>query len=85
MNSMSSIPETNACRPVGMAEMAIAVRSSSKWLTGKPRTTPTIPMNATAVHQGALASSPRGAACRQGCDDLHAAVTLRRWNSGSQP
>ena len=32
-----------------MAEIAIAVPSSSNWPTGMPRTSPTITMNATAV------------------------------------
>ena len=45
-----SRPDTNAGMPVGMAEIAIAVPSSSSWVNPTPRTTPTTTMNATALH-----------------------------------
>ena len=45
-----SRPETNAGMPVGIAETAIAVPSSIRSSNGSPRITPTITMNATAVH-----------------------------------
>ncbi len=41
-------PETNAGMPVGIAEIAIAVPSSSTSLKSSPRATPTITMKATA-------------------------------------
>ena len=41
-------PETNAGMPVGIAEIAIAVPSSSTSLKSSPRATPTATMNATA-------------------------------------
>ena len=43
-----SRPETNAGMPVGIAEIAIAVPSSSTSLKSSPRATPTTTMNATA-------------------------------------
>ena len=47
---IDSRAETNAGRPVGIAEMAIAVPSSSRSCSGVPRIAPTMTMNATAVH-----------------------------------
>ena len=46
---IDSRPDTNAGRPVGIAEIAIAVPSSSTSLNVSPRATPTTTMNATAV------------------------------------
>ena len=43
-------PDTNAGMPVGIAEIAIAVPSSSTSLKSSPRATPTTTMNATAPH-----------------------------------
>ena len=45
-----SRPETNAGMPVGIAEMAIAVPSSSSSFAGVPRIVPTITITATAPH-----------------------------------
>ncbi len=45
-----SNPETNAGMPVGIAEIAIAVPSSSSSSTGVPRAHPITTMKATAVH-----------------------------------
>ena len=47
---IDSRPETNAGMPVGIAEIAIAVPSSSTSLNFSPRATPTMTMNATAPH-----------------------------------
>ncbi len=43
-------PETNAGRPVGIAEIAMDTPSRRSWLVGIPRTAPTTTMNATAPH-----------------------------------
>ena len=45
---IDSRPETKAGMPVGIAEMAIAVPSSSSWSAGIPRISPTTTMTATA-------------------------------------
>ena len=50
MAPIESSPETNAGMPVGIAEIAIAVPSSSTSLKSSPRATPTTTMNATAPH-----------------------------------
>jgi hypothetical protein len=47
---MDSSPETKAGRPVGIAEIAIAVPSNITSLASMPRARPTTTMNATAVH-----------------------------------
>jgi hypothetical protein len=51
---IDSRPDTKAGSPVGSAEIAIAVPSSSSW-TGTPRSSPTMTMTATAPQ----AMSPR--------------------------
>ena len=45
---IESRPDTNAGMPVGMAEIAIAVPSSSSWSAGMPRIRPATTMTATA-------------------------------------
>ena len=48
---IDSRPETKAGMPVGIAEIAIAVPSSSRsWSAGIPRSSPTTTMTATAPH-----------------------------------
>ena len=53
---MERSPETKAGRPVGMAEIAMAVPSRSSCLPGMPRARPTTKMKATAV-QAMIAST----------------------------
>ena len=50
VDPIESRPETKAGMPVGMAEMAMAVPSSSSWSAGIPRSSPTTTMTATAPH-----------------------------------
>src|SRR5262245_17305957 len=45
-----SSPETNAGMPVGIAEIAMAVPSSSRSVASRPRASPTATMKATAPH-----------------------------------
>ena len=47
---IDSRPDTKAGRPVGMAEIAIAVPSRRSWSSGSPRAHPTRTMKATAPH-----------------------------------